>query len=267
MPFISPMLASGEPKKNWNPVGYWMEQKYDGHRLIVEVTWTGVQAWGRYGIERKLPAKFQGLGQYLGPGIYDGELIVPGQQSHNVVELTKRKDLVFMAFDILQEDGLNMMDAEWSFRRSVLKQNFRPGGPVELTDPILINHENDLEDAYDKIISEGGEGLILKNPNAEYLPGKRPNGWWIKKKAVRTAVMEILGFAPGRNGPFSKAVLEGDDLKRTTVKVLNDALLAEVHQNPQKFIGRRLRIEYNERYANGAYRHPRWDHLLEDGDD
>lgn len=267
MPFISPMLASGEPKKNWDPVGYWMETKYDGHRLIVEVTWTGVQAWGRYGIERKLPEKFQALGEYLGPGIYDGELIVPGQQSHNVVELTKREDLVFMAFDILQEDGLNMMDAEWEFRRVVLKDNFKPGGPVQLTDPQLITCRDDVDEAYDKIIREGGEGLILKNPNCEYLPGKRPKDHWIKMKAVRTAVMEILGFAPGRNGPFSKAVLEGDDLKRTTVKVLNDALLAEVHQNPQKFIGRRLRIEYNERYANGSYRHPRWDHLLEDGDD
>jgi ATP-dependent DNA ligase len=266
MPFVDPMLACGEPKKDWDPRGFWMEEKYDGHRMIIEVTNERVTGWSRYGLERKLPSHMQDLREYLACGTYDGELIVPGQKSHNVVELTQATNLVFVAFDILFEDGYSFLDWEWIERHNILHGGvlFKEGGPVQLSLPKLITDPAAMKDEYHRILALNGEGLILKNPEGEYKAGKRPRNEWIKLKAVRTAVMEIIGFAPGKNGPFSRAVVEGNDLKRTTVKVLNDDLLTQVHQNPQRFIGRQLRIEYNERYADGSYRHPRWDHLLDE---
>lgn len=265
MPFISPMLAQAEPKKEWDPLGYYIEEKYDGHRLILEVGPSGVKGWSRYGLERKLPDHFQDIVDLVDYGTYDGELMVPGQKSHNVVELEKSKDLVFVAFDVLQDGDLSLLEFSWLLRRQILEELvFRLDGPIRLSHPVQCLNKQQVLNIYNEIVDAGGEGLILKNPDGEYFPGKRPKNQWIKMKTVRTAVLEIIGFAPGRNGPFSKAVLEGDDLKRTTVKVLNDALLAEVHQNPQKFIGKRLRIEYTERYEGGKYRHPRWDHLVEE---
>jgi len=269
MPFIDPMLASGEPKKDWDPIGYWMEEKYDGHRLIVEVEQNkNVKAWGRYGIERKLPDKFKDLASYAEPGVYDGELIVPGQRSHNVVELTKQEDLIFVAFDILVSYGVSTFLFSWEERREILKDAVeKEDGPIRLSRPKKVEYADDILTEFERVVDSGGEGLILKNPEGLYLPGKRPRNNWIKKKTVRTAVMEIIGFSSGRNGPFSRVVLEGDDMRRTTVKVLTDALLVEVHKAPQKFIGRKLRIEYTERYPNGTYRHPRWDHLVEEDND
>jgi ATP-dependent DNA ligase len=201
-------------------------------------------------------------------GTYDGELLIPGKQSHNVVELEKAGDLAFVAFDILEDDcDINLLGYELDERKIILQDQIDDTEPtIQIAKFQIVETQEMVDEAFEKIIEQGGEGLILKNPEGIYHAGKRPARQWIKLKAVRTAVMLILGFAPGKNGPFSRAVLEGDDLVRATVKVRNDALTAEVHQNPQKFIGRRLRISYTERYEGGKYRHPRWDHLLDEDD-
>ena len=269
MAFISPMLASGMPKKPLDfSTGKWIaEEKYDGHRLVVEVDFRDVTAWGRYGIERALPDELKYQLAQLGRGIYDGELIVPGGQSHNVVELTRQNDLTFVAFDILQSYQHNVMWYTWEGRRDVLGECFEG---IEATPNVRMSHYEKISDhseaerIFQNVLRLGGEGLILKDKYSEYLPGKRPAGVWVKMKDKKTAVMEIIGFSPGKNGPFSRALVEGDDTRRTTVKVLNDALLAEVHRNPASFIGRQLRIEFQGRTPDGSYRHPRWDHLLDE---
>jgi ATP-dependent DNA ligase len=268
MPFISPMLACGMPKTPLNyPSERWIgEEKYDGHRLIVEVSVRRVVAWGRYGIERAIPQTLEWQLLQLDPGIYDGELIVPGGKSHNVVELTKRGLLRFVAFDILRAIKTDVMDYTWQERRAMLAEAFETvdAPDVKMSAFMQLNCLEHAEDMFDKVIKNGGEGLIIKDKYSDYRAGKRPAGVWIKMKEQNTAVVEIIGFAPGRNGPFSRAVVEGEDLKRTAVKVLNNELLAAVNLDPRSFIGRQLRIEYQGRTEDGSYRHPRWDHLLDE---
>lgn len=268
MAFISPMLASGMPKKGiaYQHERYIAEEKYDGHRLIVEVGRSTVQAWGRYGIARQLPRDLATELNRLDRGVYDGELVVPGGKSHNVVELTKQDQLCFVAFDILESFEHKIMHHDWAERRAILAESFEsvPSMTVKMSKFMLIHSEEQVKEAFDKVVKDGGEGLILKDRNSEYMAGKRPAGVWIKMKEQNTAVMEIIGFAPGRNGPFSRVVIEGEDLRRTSVKVLNNELLAEANMNPQGFIGRQLRIEFQGRTEDGSYRHPRWDHLLDE---
>jgi len=268
MAFISPMLASGMPKAPLNyESGRWVaETKYDGHRLVVEVTVRDVFAWGRYGIERALPDTLKRQILQLDPGVYDGELIVPGGKSHNVVELTKKDQLQFVAFDILRSIKTEVMDYSWQERREMLAEAFEnvDGPNVKMSAFMKLRTAEQMKDLFDKVVKNGGEGLILKDRESVYLAGKRPAGKWIKVKESNTAVMEIIGFAPGRNGPFSRVVIEGDDLRRTSVKVLNNELLAAANMNPKFFIGRQLRIEFQGRTEDGSYRHPRWDHLLDE---
>lgn len=266
--FISPMLASGMPKKGiaYHTERYIAEEKYDGHRLIVEVERRSVQAWGRYGIPRELPPTLANELMRLDRGVYDGELVVPGGQSHNVVELTKKDQLCFVAFDILESFGHSVMMHDWYERRAMLADSFETVSSmcVKISTFMLLNSAEQAKELFERVLKQGGEGLILKDRHSEYLPGKRPSGVWVKMKEQQTAVMEIIGFAPGRNGPFSRAVVEGEDLRRTTVKVLNDSLLAAVALNPRSFLGRQLRIEFQGRTEDGNYRHPRWDHLLDE---
>src|ERR1043166_140802 len=111
MPFISPMLASPMTAlpATLSPGIYAAEEKFDGHRLIMEVTDAAthdlygegmeVKAWGRYGIPRILPPHIVTGMSRLPPGIYDGELLAPGKRSYGVTERTNSDDLVYVIFD------------------------------------------------------------------------------------------------------------------------------------------------------------------------
>lgn len=267
MPFISPMLAGAMPKKfTLDYEHYRIEEKYDGHRLIVETTTSSVRAWSRYGKERVLPVHLQKLYKILEPGIYDGELLVPGQRSFNVTELTNQEQLVFVVFDILVSFGHNLMHCDYKSRREMLEDSLELGVHWEGVSDIVkravstpaLNEER-VQHYFKEVLAHGGEGLILKDTRSVYEPGKRPKGAWIKMKDQQSDVLKILGFVPGLNGPYSKVLLENDKGKRIQVKVRNNALLARASQNPKEFIGRMLRIEFQERTPDGSYRHPRWD--------
>lgn len=52
---------------------------------------------------------------------------------------------------------------------------------------------NDLWGEFDKVMLAGGEGLVIKNPYGEYLPGERPRHW-VKIKPNRVAELQGTPF-------------------------------------------------------------------------
>lgn len=267
MKFISPMLAAPMPKKNWSmsPGRYVAEEKYDGHRLVVAVSGAYVHAWARSGITRALPSVLVNQLAQLPDGTYDGELIVPGGKSHNVVELAKAEELQYAMFDVMHIGDTDAMRQPYHERRQVLEAIKAECGVGDILDQIalaetsVINYLGEIDLLKERIWARGGEGLILKDIHAPYSPGKRPKGVWIKIKALRSTTIKIIGFARGLNGPYAKVVGVDDMGVRVTVKTLNNAELDRCARNPEAVIGRVLRIEYQEPTENEKYRHPRWD--------
>jgi ATP-dependent DNA ligase len=154
-----------------------MEEKLDGHRLIVEVE-AGpnsllsdarrVTAWSRNEKRRVLPAHLEDALGWLPVGIFDGELLVPGHRSYGVTELVNGDKLVFVAFDLLEVDGTNMRDLALRERRALLEVIF--GHPVITALPCVrlaeqrptVNRET-VETLRDKVWAGDGEGLILNS--------------------------------------------------------------------------------------------------------
>jgi ATP-dependent DNA ligase len=112
--------------------------------------------------------------------------------------------------------------------------------------------------AVEAIWKRGGEGAILKRRLAYYQPGARSRDF-IKVKAVATVPMTVLGYEKGKQGPYSTVRVQDADGIETTVKTLDMDALNAFEADPESFIGRTLRIEYQERTPDGLYRHPRWD--------
>lgn len=290
--FISPMLASPMSTKVDVSNGQWVaEEKFDGHRLIVEVSdamaeslyGTGhtFTAWGRYGIPRVLPPHLNDALSELPVGIYDGELLAPGKRSYGVTEIVNGPDLVYIMFDMLQytpdnTDGTTEDMTDWSYarRRAVMEILPLPNegrGCLRLSSIYKVTTKESVTDLAEWIWAQDGEGLILKNIYSKYIPGKRSKEW-VKIKQLRTAVLTVIGFLPSRGklndrGPHAMVQLLDSEGSTTTVKTLNDSELAAFDQQaltitgdePHPGIGRRLRIEYQERTPDGNYRHPRWD--------
>jgi ATP-dependent DNA ligase len=285
MTFISPALASPFPEDFEVEEGEWFaEEKYDGHRLVVEVGLPDrglgpvVRAWSRDGKDRLLPPHLRLPLETLLPGVYDGELIVPGQRSYGVPVLETLKDQVYVLFDVLRvgSDDLTTvgLGAVYKDRRAMLEEIVKstfPQQPIASSGasfPVqlgwarpLLSEEYLHEEALD-VWERDGEGLILKSVASTYTPGKRQRDW-LKVKQIRQAVLRVVGYRPGKLGPHSTLLLEDEEGVQTIVKWKSLEELAKLDANPESAIGRHLVIEFQELTPDGSYRHPRWDHWAE----
>jgi len=269
MPFISPALASPlDPAKFKFVPGEWVaEEKYDGHRLIVEVSETGVRAWSRDNISRVLPKSLVAELANLPPGVYDGELISgDSSKSYDVQAKVNAERLAFVVFDMLMVDEHPAHNATYDERRALLVEvfaNVERLTKVMLSYPIALNSVNDIQQLAKIVWNRGGEGLIIKHRASKYEIGKRMKTW-LKVKALENSTLTITGYKAGKLGPCSVVIVTGDDGISTTVKAKNDKLRNAMTANPMAYIGKKLRIEHNGRTPERSYRHPRWDHLVED---
>ncbi len=285
MIFIPPMNAAPMPKPpkrlDIQPGVWALNEKYDGHRMTVRIYEGQIRAWSRDGLAQILPPQIAELAKTFPNCYLDGERNIPGEKCYNVKETGNADRLCFHVFDILDIGGANAMDHPYTERRRLLEGLFnavKVPPAIHLAPSWNINGEEDVEVALRRIWSAGGEGVILKRLAGKYFPGKRPAGVWVKMKKLQSAVLTVIGFEPGKgeiidNGPFARVILEDEGGQQTSVKTKNRKELEKFEseaRNRESFflpvqgplhpaIGRKLRIEYTERTADGSYREPRWD--------
>lgn len=303
MGFLKPMLAHTLDRTKPFPKGDWVaEEKLDGHRLIVEVADSGqsVTAWSRLGNKRALRNEILGSVSALPDGIYDGELIVPGQGSSAVKELVNESKTVLVLFDLLKQNGEDWTKRPWHDRRLQLELSFReflsqmPTESVKalrLTQATACTSHEVVELLAERIWEGGGEGLVLKDTTAPYGCGKRSKAF-LKYKETNSAVLTAMGFVHSEGeiqdrGPYASVVLRDSEGNLTIVKTLDDNELDELNIEGQGWepsfeevrllsgkkvrmntnhpkVGVLLRIDYQQRTPDGSYRHPRWDRWEEE---
>lgn len=250
--FVKPMLAHTYKRKF--PSGDWIaEEKLDGHRMIVERFDGNVIAWSRNAIARDLPDHVRRNLLKLPTGVYDGELWAPGIHAWGVTDLDQQEKLRLTLFDVLEFDGYSTLLRHFDERREILERIW-----TDVTDKFAVFDERDVDAIASTVWEHGGEGLVLKNRQSVYEPGRRTKNW-LKVKMTKSSSLTVTGFRSGLLGPCSIVELRDDEGFETTVKCLNNEELDRVHADPEKLIGRRLVIEYQERTPDGCYRHPRWD--------
>lgn len=280
--FISPMLASKMPEgkdadsfdaNHQPPMTHWiMEQKFDGHRLVVRVGETGsgviiptVTAWSRLGNPRTLPDHLLNLFMNMPVGVYDGELLVPGMHSYDVTAGQNSGSERLVLFDILEVLGHSVMQESYAKRRDYLCEAFRALDDDPEFISIAVQYLPSMKKVRE-IWDGGGEGAIIKNVNSKYQPGWRTPDW-VKVKKVLAATLTVIGFEAGKNGPYSVVKLRDDGTGvETTVKTIDNKTMRQIALNPDAFIGKRLVISYHEKTPNGHWRHPMWDHVAGEGE-
>jgi ATP-dependent DNA ligase len=270
---IAPMLAVPLAKANITDWSDWrMEEKYDGHRLIVVVTSLGeVTAYTR---ERKHAGDVSGKSQAtrdLPPHLVaelrtlkprglsvtlDGELlaILPDGRIGTSTDVTRtdlQGGLRFVAFDVLTTAAGSSMMLPYEDRRRLLE-----GILLGRRTHVLLADSRECCDTdtvsawYHEVRTRGGEGLILKQKRARYEPGKR-RASFVKIKSLYTAVARVTGFEATRGtvlnrGQFAKVTVEIVQPApehphtmglRTSVKTLDDAELAKFNAQAQNIEG------------------------------
>jgi len=271
----APMLASamtdpvsGAAFDRQFSTGWLMEEKIDGHRCTVVVSGGTVQGYSRpragakaANVRELAPHIVAQLARFP-DGIYDGELVAPSGKAWDVTVVGTR--LVFVIFDVLACNGLDLTSAPYGERREALLDILgrMPDGQT------AISTVESLAPSWAGVLAiwkRGGEGVILKRTSSTYRPGYRSPDW-LKVKEAHAATLTIIGFEAGKSGPFSALVLRDGAGIETTVKTLGNRLLADVERAPKSYLGRRVVISYQEKTPAGTYRHGILDHFAGDGE-
>jgi ATP-dependent DNA ligase len=263
--FIEPMLASkpkdGKGVNDFSPNDWLMEEKFDGHRLIVKVeAGKSVTAWSRVGNERALSPKLvKAIKESLPTCTLDSELYLPGGTSTDVTTIETLGKLELMFFDILLIEGASAMGERSDERRRLLEAATKHIDGVNLR---LAEQYEPSEEKLHELWNRGGEGAILKKIGP-YEPGKRSRNW-VKLKKEGSSSFVLKKFEAGLNGPYSRMIGVAEGKYPISVKTLNRRWLHEFERNPSKYIGATVLFDFQNRTSDGNFRHPMVDRFEQD---
>lgn len=258
--FVYPMLASkmpdGKDADDFDNAQWVMEEKYDGHRVVVVIRDREVSAWSRQANVRTLPDHIHQAMRRMPDGTFDGELIVPGMKSYDVTAGVNTGQEALVLFDVIELLGTSVGEQRQDVRRDYLREAYKALGKahVELSQQFPPSMRKVTE-----IWDRGGEGTIIKSRSGLYRPNWRSPDW-IKVKAELAATLTVVGFKEGLNGPYGIIALRDEHGIETTVKTLNNQELRDIAANPDKYLHRKLVIQYQEKTPAGKYRHACFDH-------
>jgi DNA ligase-1 len=138
----------------------------------------------------------------------------------------------------------------YSERFSNLFKNVNIAGDLEILDiaeTVLIEDLEELDKLYQKKISEGYEGLILKSNDHKYTFKKNAN--WIKCKETKEADLLCIGYNEGKGkyeGMIGSLGCTGIvDGKAVSVDVGSGMTDNDRMKDPEEYINSTIEIKYN----------------------
>src|SRR5204862_2885398 len=150
--------------------------------------------------------------------VVDGEvcaLDANGRPSFSAMQQGKRETpLVYEVFDVLEIDGVPLLDLPLRERRERLEQLL----DRRVTNVQISGVFDDGEALFEAATVQGLEGVMAKRPESRYAEGKRTRDW-LKVKTHGRQEFVIVGWTKGegrRAGRFGSLVLavsRGDELE------------------------------------------------------
>ncbi len=182
-----------------------LEYKYDGMRTLIHKK--GSRIWLFTRNLENITAAFPDIVQLAKKQIksddcvLDGETIgldkktgkpVPFQQlstrikrKYDIEKASEEIPVDVNLFDIVYIDGKNLMDFPLEERKKYLAKSIREvTGKFHVAKGLVTNDLKEADAFYKEALKAGEEGVIVKDLDALYVPGRRVAGGWLKVKPV-----------------------------------------------------------------------------------
>lgn len=201
---MRPMLAETIPMSGIGPFLadplFVVQQKIDGDRVMVTVDDGAVRVLNKEGVRRTNPTPRALVREFgsipRGQWAFDGELL----------------DGELWLFDLPAAGDAVTPQHPYGFRLEILERVFdhwRPGPVVRLLPTARTQWAK--ERLVDRVMGNGGEGVVFKRVDAPYLPGKRSRGM-LKAKDTKTIDCVVTGVRVDGRDNCHVSVFEGGSL-------------------------------------------------------
>ena len=205
---------------------YQFESKWDGIRSQIIKRSNNISIWtrGEELVNKTFPELIKIISDFKNDFVLDGEILIWDEIKNCPKEfslLQKRlgrkspsakiqKDLpvVFIAYDILEINGNDIRSKILSERRNILEEKFfnsiseeqdKNSRKIKITKLLKINNWEELEEVKNSARNIKTEGLVIKNKNSKYLPGRKKGNWW-KYKVDPMQLDGVLIYAKPGSG-------------------------------------------------------------------
>jgi ATP-dependent DNA ligase len=261
---------------------YIAQVKLDGMRAVVHVTATGLRIYSRSAgvsdpsrpLEKTsaLPHLASLVFPELVGTVLDCEILAPGTDCAELSGLVHRKEVdsdttkvKLFVFDILSVCGKKITDRPLRHR---LPELFQISHKLQSEHIAILPYSTSpiqKRKLYDKVIASGGEGIMLKRLDAQYIEGERPSNNWFKAKKSARYDCVVMGFSTGK-GKYNKQIgsvrfgqyVNGKLIELGQASGMNDGIRQDMTNNPSKYLGQVVMIKGMERLKSGAIRHPQF---------
>jgi len=245
------------------PNGWFLSEKYDGYRAI----WNGKEFVSRNGNIFPSPPEFK---KWLPTNeALDGELFMGREKFQKCglfkkkeadCEVWKKENVTYQIFD--SPTIIGVFEERISKIQKLIKEQCKKHTgkcPLILTKQIKVNTEEDVYKHFDKLVSKGAEGVMLRAPNSPY--EKKRSNYLLKVKQLFDAECKIVGYKPGSAkytnmlGAFHCELVKNKNIK-FTISGMDDS----IRQNYKKThpIGTIVTFTYMGLSDRGVPRHPNY---------
>jgi hypothetical protein len=257
-------------KKNM-PSFFIVEEKFDGVRAIITKKGDDIKVISRNGKPYHNFKTIESAARRMEfDFVFDCEIIAIGEESSmkNYQKLTtmlQRKkdnpdfDVRCIVFDVLSLGKGDVTEKSQEERKEIL-EDIDLIHPFERSSYFLMTEKEKIQKYYEQIMSERGEGVILKDMKRSYKYESRDRWWKIKPIVEDTFVVTDFGFGEGKNNADKIGYLEidVDGMSNRVGSGFTDEIVDYMTANQDKLIGRKVDIKYTERTRENKLRFPRF---------
>ncbi|MGA2665764.1 MAG: ATP-dependent DNA ligase [Nitrososphaerales archaeon] len=223
------------------------EYKLDGERAQIHKDGQSVEIFSRRleKITATYPDVVEYARKYLGckRAILEGEVVAVNTETgeyypfqelmhrrrkHGVQEAMKQYPVAVNFFDVMYCDGSDLTGEAYTSRREVLERVVKVTDFTRPVPALRTKSAEAIERYMEEAISEGGEGLMVKDPRAGYTAGARGFGWIKLKREYRSELTDTIdlvvvgayhgrGRRTGAYGAFLLAAHEQKDDSYPTI--------------------------------------------------
>ncbi len=214
------MLAIAEPSaesiwarivRDLNGKSVYAERKYDGIRAQLHAEGNRIEIFSRdlRNLSQEFPELLvNGFNRDL---ILDGEILAYAEGfkltffdlqrrlgRKKTLDLFETNDVpvIYVAFDLLSLDHQNLLKQPLHYRRALLDRISLPT-LVRRSKIVSVNSAQEIREAFLQARQTGAEGLMIKDPNSIYAPGRRGGSWIKLKEEFATLDVVVVGAELG----------------------------------------------------------------------